>query len=318
MAEPAGAIGIALLRRHIGRHFERLRVQAGLTQDQAAERVELSKSTLIRMENGNDGVKFRDVQVRHMLDQYQASSTDREVLMALTAETRLGPRKSWWHDYTETSLPPWFAMYVSLEDSAATIQYYEQELVPGLLQTKSYAERVMQVPPGFVDDREAARRVQARLERQSLLTRPMAPRLEVAICEAVLHRLVGMGPDVAREQLRHLLDVTQRMNVELRVIPWASGMHGGVASGSFILLHFPRDPITDEPLEPPMAYSDSLTGAMYLTKPAEVHSYRLVWSDVMNNSLDPGASRSVITTFLEGLHSDGEHRSRMVQEQPQR
>ncbi|WP_345718782.1 helix-turn-helix transcriptional regulator [Kineosporia mesophila] len=309
MPEPAGTIGIALLRRHIGRQFERLRIQAGLTQDQAAERVELSKSTLIRMENGTDGVKFRDVQVRHMLDQYRAPETDREVLMALTAETRLGPRKSWWHDYTETSLPPWFAMYVSLEDSAATIQYYEQELVPGLLQTKSYAERVMQVPAGFVGEDEAARRVQARLERQSLLTRPMAPRLEVAMGEAVLHRLLGMGSGIAREQLRHLLDVTQRLNVELRVVPWSAGMHGGVASGGFILLHFPRDPISGEPLEPPMAYSDLLTGAMYLTKSAEVESYQLVWSDVMKSSLDPGASRMLIATFLEGLEIDGEPHS---------
>jgi hypothetical protein len=317
MAESAGGIGIALLRRHIGRHFERLRIQAGLTQDQAAARVELSKSTLIRMENGNDGVKFRDVQVRHMLEQYNASTADREVLMALTAETRLGPRKSWWHDYTETSLPPWFAMYVSLEDSAAVIQHYEQELVPGLLQTEAYAQRVMQVPPGFVDDQEAARRVQARLARQSLLTRPMAPRLEVVMCEAVLHRLSGMGPSIARGQLQHLLDLTQRVNIELRIVPWSAGMHGGVASGSFILLHFPRDPISDEPLEPPMAYSDSLTGAMYLTKPAEVHSYRLVWADVLNNALDPDASRSVITTFLEGQHIDGERHARMVQEQPQ-
>lgn len=318
MAETAGGIGITLLRRHIGRQFERLRIQAGLTQDQAARRVELSKSTLIRMENGTDGVKFRDIQVRHMLDQYNASETDREVLMALTAETRLGPRKSWWHDYTETSLPPWFAVYVSLEDSAATIQFYEQELVPGLLQTKAYAECVMQVPPGFVDAPEAARRVEARLARQSLLTRPMAPRLEVAMCEAVLHRLIGMPPDVARGQLQHLLDITQRVNVELRIVPWSAGMHGGVASGSFILLHFPCDPISDEALEPPMAYSDSLTGAMYLTKPAEVHSYQLVWSDVLNNALDPGASRSLITSFLEGLHSDRAAHSRLVQEQQER
>jgi len=318
MVETAAGIGIALLRRHIGRQFERLRIQAGLTQDQAASRVELSKSTLIRMENGTDGVKFRDVQVRHMLDQYNASETDREVLIALTAETRLGPRKSWWHDYTETSLPPWFAMYVSLEDSAATIQYYEQELVPGLLQTQAYAERVMQVPPGFVAEAEAARRVEARLARQSLLTRPMAPRLEVAMCEGVLHRLTGMQTDIADGQLRHLLDVTQRVNIELRIVPWSAGMHGGVASGSFILLHFPRDPISGETLEPPMAYSDSLTGAMYLTKPAEVHSYQLVWSDVLHNSLDPGASRSVITSFLEGLHSGRAAHAPLVQEQQER
>ncbi len=136
--------------------------------------------------------------------------------------------------------------------------------------------------------------------------------------EAVLHRLLGMGRAIAEEQLQHLLDVTQRLNVELSIVPWAAGMHGGVASGAFILLHFPRDPITDEPLEPPMAYSDLLTGAMYLTKPAEVDSYRLVWSDVQKNCLDPDASRLLIITFLEGLHSDGEPHSRMVQEQPQR
>ena len=299
---PDDSIGSTLIRRTIGRRFTELRLRAGLTQDAAAKALDRGRATVGRIEDGDERVRFRPVDVEAMLKLYGASEEDSQVLLALTAETRNGVRKSWWHDYTATSIPPWFGLYVSLEDGAERIQQHEPELVPGLLQTRAYAEQIMRVPAGFLEEDEARRRVNARIERQSLLTRPRAPGLEVILSEAVLHRTIGMGAALAREQLQHLLKITEKSNVDLRIVPWTAGVHGGMASsGGFSLLHFPADPVSGEPVEPPLGYVDSPTGAMYLTKPVEVSVYDLIWADLLTKAHDPQATRLAITTALEGL-----------------
>lgn len=297
-------VGSALLRRYIGRRFGALRRSAGLTQDQAAAGIQKGRATIARMEDGEEAVRFRDVDVRAMCELYGASPEETAILLALTAETRNGRRKSWWHDRTETELPAFFGLYVSLEDSAETIRQYEAELIPGLLQTRRYAEEVHGVPPGYIEADERRRQVDVRMERQSLLTRPRAPHLNVIINEAVLHRLVG-GREVMIEQFEHLLDKVQRGNIRVRVLPFAAGVHGGMAASTpFTLLDFPKDTQSGEPLEPPLAYVDTLTGALYLNKPDESSAYQLVWADIDRRSLNENESRSMITSSLEAVRDD--------------
>lgn len=295
-------VGSALLRRHIGRRFAALRVRAGMTQEQVADALQRGRATIGRIEEGDDRVRFRDIDVKAMLELFDAPAKDAEVLLALTAETRNGKKKSWWHDYTETAVPEWFGLYVSLEDSADTIRQYESELVPGLLQTRAYAEQVMSMPPGGLDADEVQRRVTVRLERQSLLTRPRAPRLEVVLNEAVLRRPVGDAAVMA-EQLAHLQDVTRKANVAVRVIPFAAGLHAGAVASSFTLLEFPTDQY-GEPLEPPLAYVDTLTGSMYLNKPTEVTAYRHVWGGLEKRALSESASTKMITEVMKGYRGD--------------
>lgn len=71
------------------------------------------------------------------------------------------------------------------------------------------------------------------------------------------------------------------------------------ASGSFALLEFPTDPRTGEVLEPPLAYVDNLTGAMYLNKPGEIEAYRMVWDDLTSRALDETRSRDLIGERLK-------------------
>jgi hypothetical protein len=106
----------------------------------------------------------------------------------------------------------------------------------------------------------------------------------------------------AAEQLRHLLDLGGQGNVSIRVVPWSAGLHGGMAGpGGFLLLRFPREPLTGEVLEPPLVYLESPTGAAHLTKPAEVEIYDRIWEALDAQALDPEDSRHLITTMLEGL-----------------
>ncbi len=207
-----------MLRRQIGRKFESLRKAAGLTMEQAAERLDRARATLHRIENGAEHVRFRQADVQQMLDLYGASDDDRELLLALTAATR--ENKNWWHDYIGAGLPRWFQLYIGLEAAASGIRQYEAELVPGLLQTRAYAEQVFKMPGGAIDaddDQEQHRAVQLRVERQTLLTRFSPPRLSVIINEAVLRRPVGNATIMA-EQLHQIAKAAELPNATVQVL----------------------------------------------------------------------------------------------------
>lgn len=293
------ADGSALLRRYIGRQFAELRKRAGISQEKAADELQRARETLARIERGDHRVRFRDIDVRAMLALYSATPEESERMLALTRDTRNGHRKSWLHDYTETALPKFFAPYVEYEAGAETIRQYEAELVPGLLQTRAYARAVMSVPAGYVSDEEIGQRVSVRMERQALLAKPRAPHLDVILNEAVLCRSPA-DPAAMAEQLQHLLDASRQTGIKVRVLPWAGGIHAGMsASGAFKLLDFPIDPRSGDRLERPLAYVDTLTGAIYLNKPDEVRAYRLVWDDLAARALDESGSRDLITTRLE-------------------
>jgi transcriptional regulator with XRE-family HTH domain len=309
----SGSIGTTLLRRHIGRWFTVLRESAGISQDAAARALQRGSSTIWRIEAGDERIRFRDVDVDAMCSLYRVAPETRDRLLRLTKETREAPKRAWWHDYTESALPAWFGLYVSLEDSAAMIRHFVSESVPGLLQTREYAEAVTRLPAGLLTDAEVERRVKVRLERQALLNAPRPPHLRTIINEAVLHRLVG-GPDVMAAQLEHILDVTKRHSVSVRVLPYSAGAHAGMTS-TFTLLNFPNAPLSSDPVEPPLAYVDTLTGALYLNKAEEIRAYELVWNDLESRALNEASSREMIRNALEALSSGRSDQRRLAQEQ---
>ncbi|WP_334026063.1 helix-turn-helix transcriptional regulator [Nocardia terpenica] len=290
-------MGEVVLRRYIGRRLAKLREAAELTQKQAALATQKGVSTIARMESGDLGIRFRDVDVNLFLDVYHADPDERQRLLAYTAETRNGARtKQWWEAYRE-DMPEWFALYVILEDSARTIREYQSELIPGLLQTREYFEKFTRTD-GALDDAVVERRVEIRLERQGLLQRDQAPHLHVILNEAAIRRPVG-GPDVMTAQLEHLLRMSDRDNITIRILPFSAGEHGGMG-GPFILLDFPVD-ANGEQLEPPIAYVDTLTGSMYMSKPEEARDYDAVWNDLGAKALDEAESRQLIISTMEGF-----------------
>lgn len=290
--------GSTMLRRQIGRKFESLRKAAGLTMEQAAERLDRARATLHRVENGAEHVRFRQADVQQMLDLYGASAEDRELLLALTAATR--ENKNWWHDYIGSGLPRWFQLYIGLEAAASRIRQYEAELVPGLLQTRAYAEQVFKTPGGSIDARnsdEQHRAVQLRVERQALLARFSAPQLSVILNEAVLRRPVGSATIMA-EQLQQILKAAELPNVTIQVLTFSAGLHAGAMAGAFSILEFPHDGNGRE-VEPPVAYLEAATGAIYLDKPHETAAYNTIWADMADRALNESRSKNLIQQVAE-------------------
>ncbi|XVU23084.1 helix-turn-helix domain-containing protein [Actinoplanes sp. CA-054009] len=283
--------GSTVPRRQVGRLLKQLREQAGVSLMGAAEELEFSRARMYRIEKGEVAVRKHDVIA--MCGVYRATPRMTEVLIGLAHESKA---KGWWHAYGDV-VPAWFELYVGMEQAASRLRSFAPSVIPGLLQTSEYADWIFRKWIG--DDEPAVQNaVGMRLERQSLLTRghPGAPHLEVLVDEGVLRRAV---PDTLgmQRQLAHLVNVSTRPNVSVRVIPFAAGPHKAASSGQFTILEFPA--VGTASPEPTTIYCENLTGALYLDKLAEVETYESIWGELESVALGQADSDDLIATIIK-------------------
>lgn len=262
--------------RRLARSLRDAREQAGLSQAAVGASLSWSQQKVGHIESCRNKADERDVDL--MLELYGVQTPEREALMALAREA---DRRNWWSDYADVLSGP----YVSLEDAAVEIFEWEPQLIPGLLQTQDYAREL--ITGGRRDScEEIERRLQARMLRQTALTRTHnPPRLHVILDEAILERPIG-GPDIMRDQLYRLRAESRRPNVTIQVLPKSVGTHPGL-DGSVIVLGFDGD-------EPDVGYTEGFHGAVFLESPAKVRLCSVALERLSEQALDPDSSAAVI------------------------
>jgi transcriptional regulator with XRE-family HTH domain len=251
--------GPTVQRLVLGSQLHQLRESRGITAEQAAEAIRGSHSKISRMEHGRVGFKERDV--ADLLTLYGV--TDGEERAALLNLARQANTPGWWHAYSDI-LPTWLEPYVGLEAAASVIRTYQIQLVPGLLQTEGYARALIQQGSAATEE-QVARRIELRVSRQAILSAPNPPQLWVVVDEGALRRPVG-GREVVRDQLKHLIEITDHPAVTLQILPFTIGPHSAMG-GPFTILRFAEPDLHD------VVYIEQLTSALYLEKPTEVDSY---------------------------------------------
>lgn len=255
-----------------------------MSLETVADELGWSTSKVSRIELAKIAVTPADV--RALLGALDALSDEVEILVSLASEDR---QPGWWRQYAEV-LPSWFEGYLSLESEAARLLAYESEVVPGLLQTEQYAAEILRHSPYTPLPDEAARAAELRRARQVRLTGSDPVHLDVVINEGALRRVVG-GPDVMREQLRHLVQTSELANVVVRVLTFAAGAHPGV-DGSFTVLEF------SDPSDPRIVYLDRMTDSDYLDGLREVAAYRHAHERLRAAALSPSDSRKMIRELM--------------------
>lgn len=271
--------------RRLRSELTRLREQAGLTQGQAAERADVAEITLFRWEKGVTLPRAADV--AFLLDVYGVHGQQREILV----QAAKGARGQDWFLSHREALKPGFDTYLALESEAAAIRTYEDELVPGLLQTEAYTRTVIaalamnEVPD--IDEKVTVRR-----ERQAQLSGPDAIRLTAVLNEAVIRTVVG-GPEVMGEQLNWLVQTSSLPNVTLQVMPFEAGAHAGM-DGSFVVLEFP------EP-DPAVVYLEQAASGLVLEDDADVRRYTLRFGNLTSKALSPSRSRAFLAEVAQQL-----------------
>jgi transcriptional regulator with XRE-family HTH domain len=282
--------GTSVGGRRLAAELRRLRERAGLTGEQASQRLGWSGSKLSRIELHRIGVKQADL--RQMLALYEVDESYRDELLALARESKHKdlPQRA------AASFP--VATYAYAEAEAESVWNWEPQVVPGLLQTPEYARAVRELwhrmfpsPPAEID-----RWVEVRLLRQQVLTRDPPLQLSVVIDESVLHRRFG-GRPVMRGQLAHLAGASELPNVELRVYPLDSDTPP-LGTGAFSYMQFPQ--VHDVPLHDIVSVEHH-EGTYDLEDEEQAFMYRMAFEYLMRGSLDPAQSRSLISAVASDV-----------------
>lgn len=264
----------------LGARLRRLREAAELSRAEAGFAIRSSESKISRLELGRVSFKVRDV--TDLLTMYGVTDHERrEAFLDMVARSN---EPGWWHRYTDL-VADWFQDYLGLEESASRIQTWEQQFVPGLLQTEDYATAIASHGWSPIAAQSVQRQVAVRMRRQALLGRPNAPKFWAVIDESVLHRQIG-GRPVMVAQVEHLLELTKRPNIIVQVVPYQ--FSGYAAEGSFTALRFA------EPELPDVVYIEHLTGALYLDKRSDTELYGRVFDRLTVDAYTPDHSRQLL------------------------
>ncbi|MEU5595511.1 helix-turn-helix transcriptional regulator [Streptomyces sp. NPDC020298] len=270
----------------LGSQLRRLREARGITREAAGYSIRASESKISRMELGRVSFKTRDVE--DLLTLYGITDeAERDSLLSLAKEANVA---GWWHSYSDV-LPSWFPTYVGLEGAAALIRAYEVQFVHGLLQTEEYARAVVRRGMKGASTADVERRVALRLERQKYLVAENAPDVHIVLDEAALRRPYG-DREVMRGQLQHLIEISERPNVRLQIMPFGFGGHSG-ESGAFTILSFPESDLSD------VVYLEQLTSALYLDKREDVAQYEQALKELQQDSPGPDESRDLLRGLLQ-------------------
>jgi transcriptional regulator with XRE-family HTH domain len=267
-------------RRELGTLLKQLRIQRGWTAEQVGEWLRFSPSKMSRLETGHRGANARDVNA--LCDLYGADDEQRRRLLELASE---GKQRAWWQPL---GLP--YSRYVGLESDAVSISDFGLGFIPGLLQTADYARAIVRVVSPDMAPEVVEQRVQGRMARQQLLDRENPPRFEAVVDESVLHRAVGSGA-VMRVQLQRLLELSERPNFTLRVIPYEAGALPA-GNNKFIILRFASAEVKD------VVFIEGLTRELYLDDPDEVETYNTTFRTLVQLAASTDETRAIIAARI--------------------
>ncbi|WP_318210865.1 helix-turn-helix transcriptional regulator [Streptomyces sp. SJL17-1] len=271
--------------RRLAAELRRLRAEAGLTREDVTERTGINEATLYRIERSRARPQRRTLV--GLLDTYQADEARRTDLLAL----RSGSNAQGWRQPYHAELPEEYTAYIGFEAEARTVRNYESLFVPGLAQTEQYATEVVRGVLPVASRKEVAQRVQARMERQAVLTGEHPLHLRAIVDEAALRRAVG-GRDVMRGQARHLLELMAEPHVTFQVIPFERGAHAGM-TGSFVHMDFP------DADDPELVYLDTPAGDLFLESEPEVRRYKSLFEHLQAVALGPDDSAGLLARVAE-------------------
>ncbi|QTD99141.1 helix-turn-helix domain-containing protein [Streptomyces cyanogenus] len=280
----ASNVNPTVRRRRLGQELRRLRELKGMTAEEVAERLLVSQSKISRLENGRRSISQRDV--RDLCGVYEVE--DQRIVDSLMEMARDSRQQGWWHTFGD--IP--YSVYIGLETDAESLRVYEPQLVTGLLQTRAYAEALVQGALPETSTAEIEKRVQVRMRRQERITAENNPlRLWVVLDEAALRRLVG-SKLVMREQLEHLIEMSQLPHVTVQVLPFEVGAHPGL-NGQYAILEFA------DAADSSVVYLEGVTSDLYLEKAQDVQKYAVMYEHLRAQSLNVEASRQFIANVAK-------------------
>lgn len=265
----------SIRRRELGRRLQLAQNSAGFTGYELAAKMDWVPSTLSRTITGLRVAS--DVEIASMIGLCGIAGATRTRMLELCRPHRdmalhLSGDEQW-------------QTYLIHAHDATRLLEFQPHIVPWMIQTPDYARALLGGEGSTASDAEFA----ARREAVSLLR---LPNVEVLVHEWALRTPLCDSATMS-DQLHHLLRMSVRDGLSLRVIPIGQGVAGS-RHGAFTLL--------DVPLGPPVLYrEDHVVGVLSDHKP-HVAAYRRVWAALCAVALDEQTSRELIAKIVVDLY----------------
>ncbi|MER5358965.1 helix-turn-helix transcriptional regulator [Streptomyces sp. NPDC002785] len=284
---PAGGRPTVRSRR-LGAALRRYREAAKLDQQHAADHIVGSKAKISRIEAGQ--VSARPGDVRLLLELYGVQ--DRATYQRLEQLARDSNKRGWWLNFSWVTREAGFADFITLETDATFIRTWQPLFIPGLLQTDDYLRTLMSSDLTVhtvesVDEAVAMRRM-----RRSLIEEDGA-RFAAVIWEPALTAPMP-SPKVHREQLLHILNVAQRQNVRVQVLP-TSEWRAAHLSSHFVMLSFGPEPA------PEVVAYDTTTSTVLLEDLEEMAGHARIFEALTAAALTADQSLAFIRKTLRDI-----------------
>ncbi|GGP71337.1 helix-turn-helix domain-containing protein [Streptomyces abikoensis] len=270
----------------LGAELRKMRERAGLTAREAAARLGVTPMRMSHIEIGRLGVG--EERLRKLAAQYECA--DQALIDALVGMTgRQG--RGWWEKFRGS------ASLVSLD--LAELEWHARSLrslqvvhIPGLLQSEGhvralYNNTLPELSAGQIDAM-----VEFRTRRRRVFDRDDPPKLDAVIHEAALRIRVG-DRKLAHEQLHLLLELSERPEVTVRVIPFE---RDGFTEASFPMLY-----AEGQVRQLDTAQFDTVHGSVFVHDEKDLVGYRAVLDAVKRASLPSAESRDFILRIARDL-----------------
>ncbi|MGW7294349.1 helix-turn-helix domain-containing protein [Streptomyces xiamenensis] len=255
----------------VGAVLSRLRTHAGLSQSALAELACVAQETIGSIEQG------RRPLLPHLAERLDDVLETKGVLWVMVDNLP-----------EEAKFPIWAVEYVTKEQEALALSSYQNQVLPGLLQTEGYARAVFRSHVPALTEEEIEQRVNARLERQEVLHRRSPISASFIVSEAVLCDRIG-GAEVYRVQLRHLRACADLPGVSLQIMPLGREAHAAL-NGPFSLLETPD--------HQHLAYSENQYSSHLIDHPDEVSNMSQRYAMLRTQALNPEESKSLLDRLL--------------------
>lgn len=271
--------------RRLGTRLGTYRQQSSLSGTELAAQVGIHQATWSKIESGkakvSPNVLARTVDVLGI---------PADAAAQLEALRRKADEPGWWQDYGDI-LSEAVQMLIELEADASWIRTYEGEIIPGLLQTRDYAERIITAASPHVRVADIDRYLELRMRRQKRLNDGL--RVTAIVGEAAIRQQVG-GPAVLREQLRHITRTVREHDVTVQIVPFTADAHAALGD-SFVIIQWPDE------TDPEAVYVDGMTSWTVHERGGVIRSYLHAIGSVQSQALPARESLDLIHDVIKDL-----------------
>ncbi|WP_217241438.1 helix-turn-helix transcriptional regulator [Streptomyces sp. AC555_RSS877] len=270
----------------LGAELRKLRERAGLTSTQASRLLGVQQNQISNVEAGRAGVSPE--RVRTLACHYDCG--DKAFVEAL-GDMATERTRGWWEEYREI-LPAALLDLAEVEHHATRLRAALTVHIPGLFQTTDYARAIFRQDVPEMSPPDIEHRISFRMKRQTVLYRDSPTPHHAIIHEAALRMRFG-GSAVTRAQLRHLLDMSERDHITVRVITFDAATLPG--SGQSFYYSTGSVPQLDT------VHLDQSHGPVFLDSEAQLDKYRVLLDRMEAGALSPGQSRDFIHKLAKDL-----------------